>query len=90
MEAIVSLLILGILMTTIVAIIRFSMVLTGNALSNASGAQDRYNALIHENYSGATVELTITSNLPYGIIASHNVIQSPDESTAFFPVDEED
>ena len=45
MEAIVSLLILSILMTTLVSILRFSMAMTTSAISDASEAQIEFNAL---------------------------------------------
>ena len=61
MESIVALMILGILMTTIVSIIRFSMVMTSSALSSSDEAQRDFNNLIHETYSTSTTgALTFT------------------------------
>jgi len=50
MEAIVSLLILGILLTTVVTIIRFSTSLTSTSITAANEAQDRFNSLILESF----------------------------------------
>jgi len=61
MEAIVSLAILGILMTTLVSIVRFSMVMTSSAMSRATEAQDGYNLLILENYAGTGGTITFSS-----------------------------
>ena len=90
MEAIVSLLILGILMTTIVSIIRFSLVMTGISLNEAAVAQTGFNDLIHEDYPSApAVPLTFTLDFdnPFiNIEASHNVILYNEENTlAFMP-----
>jgi hypothetical protein len=87
MEAVVSMLILGMLMTTVVSIIRFSLFLTGNTLDNASRAQERFNALIHETYDGTVVTLTFAtgSSSPFDISAEHEVTQSVDEEAAFKP-----
>ena len=61
METIVSLVIMGLLITSLLAIIRFSLVLTGDALSNASVSQSGFNDLIHNvNYSGDPTTLTFT------------------------------
>jgi len=64
MEAIVSLLILGILMTTIVAIIRFSMVMTGNFLREATQEQEDFNALLLGDYTGSPSEISFNSADP--------------------------
>ena len=50
MEAVVSLLVLGILMTTIIGIIRFSMVITGSTLADATTSQNDFNRLMQEEY----------------------------------------
>ena len=73
MEAIVSLAILGILMTTLVSIIRFSMVMTSTAMSRATETQDSYNILILEDYAGASGSITFTS----GAISSTNPNYNP-------------
>jgi len=87
MEALVSMLILGILLTTIVSVIRFSMALTGNAVNDAAASQEIINDLIHENYpSGNTVELSFQSTT-FDIDVRHNVVlYSTDDVTAFSPV----
>jgi len=94
MEALVSLLILGILMTTIVSIIRFSMVMTGSSISEARDMQDRMNAVIHEDYAmfGDVVQSTITitsvGTTPFSINVAQDVdIYSSDEDVivAFKP-----
>ena len=75
MEAIVSLLILGILMTTLITIVRFSMTMTGNAINEAEDAQNAFNNLILENYTGAGGTLTFT---PVQVSASNpNLLRPP-------------
>jgi len=55
METLVSLMIMGLLITSLLSIIRFSMVLTGDSLSNANASQEKFNALLHgTNYSPGT------------------------------------
>ena len=61
MEAIVSLLVLGILMTTIVAVIRFSMVMTGNSIREATVAQESVNDMILTS-AGEEREVIISIN----------------------------
>ena len=66
MEAIVSLLILGIFMTTVVSIVRYSLVMTGMALSEATAAQTGFNQLIHEDFGSpppTSVILTFSLDL---------------------------
>jgi len=99
MEAIVSLLILGIMMTTLISIYRFSMVLTSTALSNANDAQVDVNDLLLENYTGTAGEITFTPavspDAPVGTVpptfttvASHDITISdePPGIIAFMPV----
>jgi len=49
MEVVVSLLIMGLLLTSIMSIIRYSMAMTGNVLSNARIVQNEVNKFIHDN-----------------------------------------
>ena len=88
MEAVVSLLILGILLTTIVSIIRFSMVLTGSSVSNATSAQELINDLTFEDFTGtpsaaATLHFSSTN---IDIQAEHSVeYNTEDGIIAFVP-----
>ena len=94
MEAVVSLLILGILMTTIVSIIRFSTVITGNSLSNADNAQELSNRLITEDYPADSISelnFSFTKNEPgtpeIFIETKHDVAFYQEEGLiAFHPV----
>jgi len=60
MEAIVSLMILGILLTTLMTIVRFSMAITENAIEEAADAQVVYNVLINTEFSGTGGTITFT------------------------------
>ena len=90
MEALVSILILGMLMATIVSVIRFSMVMTGNTLMAATEAQNEINNLKFDDYapnSGtfATGELTL-SNPVWEIKATQSVeLYSDNGIIAFYP-----
>ena len=66
METLVSLLIMGLLITSLLSIIRFSMVLTGDSLANANRAQTAFNGLRDgTNYNTtATRELRFTIVMP--------------------------
>jgi len=96
METLVSLLIMGLLITALLSIIRFSMVITGDALRNAGQAQGSVNTLItNANYTTAgTVTITIVpaATNPSGLTltgetATQNVRLSADEdfAGAFIP-----
>jgi len=85
-EALVSVLILGMLLGTIVSIIRFSLALTGTTLRDATAAQTEINDLILDRYPAAAVgTLKFTSsNAP--IDAEHGIVfYSDDGITAFYP-----
>ena len=89
MEAIVSLLILGILMTTIVSVIRFSMTMTGTSIRDATITQSDMNSLrledLGENLS--PVLLTITADGYIQIDASHDVeLHVENNIVAFYPI----
>jgi len=89
MEAIVSLLILGILMTTIVSVIRFSMVMTGNSIREATTTQNDMNDIRLENLgaSSSLVLLTFTANGYNLIEASHDInFHAENNIVAFYPV----
>ena len=93
MEALVSMMILGILMTTVVSIIRFSMVMTGRSLANANGTQAAFNVLINTDFPGTpeTLEFSLESSPGTGlfsVVANHGVIASSGgeiNATAFRP-----
>jgi len=91
MEALVSLLILGILMTTITSVIRFSMVMTGTSIRNAVESQDVINDLMLERlaeYDTSTgmIIFTTVDNDSFDIDASHSVtLYSEDNIIAFYP-----
>jgi len=86
MEALVSVLILGILLGTIVSIIRFSLALTGSTLRDATEAQTEINDLILDQYPEATKgKLTFTS-ADADIDAEHEIVfYSDDGIAAFYP-----
>ena len=88
MEAIVSLFILGILLTTVVSILRFSMVLSANALSSSGEKQDDFNELILEAgaYGTDSKDLTFTiTGTGINIIAGHDVLLASGDEEAFKP-----
>ena len=81
MEAVVSLLILGLLMTTVLSIIRFSLVMTGDSLNRARENQNEINNLIRGNYPVSTTAALTFSSVggaavtPDGIIsATHDIV----------------
>jgi len=90
MEALVSLLILGMLMATIVSVIRFSMVMTGNTLANATAAQNEINNIKFDDYasnsgifSSGALKL---SNPIWNIKAEHSIeLYSDNGIIAFYP-----
>jgi len=97
MEALVSLLILGLLITSLLSIIRFSLVVTGDSLRNAAETQRIFNELIHgvnTAYLPASTQVTFTITapvapvLPAPVTLSQNVRLSADEifTSAFIPV----
>jgi len=68
METLVSLLIMGILITSLLSIIRFSLVLTGDSLSNALESQGNFNTLFHgSNYDATSTKLDFTIVTPAGV-----------------------
>jgi len=89
-EALVSLLILGMLMATIVSVIRFSMVMTGNTLADATAAQNEINNLKFDDYasnSGTFSSGALTlSNSAWNINAAHSIeLYSDNGIIAFYP-----
>ena len=89
MEAIVSLLILSILMTTIVSVIRFSMVMTGISIREATLTQNDMNNLRLEDLGASLspVRLTFTSEDYSQIEAFHNIeFHAENNIVAFYPV----
>ncbi|MCL2424794.1 MAG: hypothetical protein FWD05_00485 [Oscillospiraceae bacterium] len=85
MEAIVSLLILSILLTTIVTIIRFSTSMTAASIADAETSQNMFNALILESYDGEAEIITFTSD-DADIEVSHGVnLYNADGIIAFTP-----
>lgn len=80
MEAVVSLLILGMLMTTVLTMIRFSLALTGDSLTNARENQEEINNLIHDIYPNSSntnvtfYSVISASDVPDGVISSAHVI----------------
>ena len=97
MEAIVSLLILGILMTTIVSIVSFSTALTARSLDRAASDQAIFNNLMLGNYTTATTpELRIiligapVGSLQPALNARHSISLSADmaDVVAFMPVED--
>lgn len=93
METLVSLLIMGLLITSLLSIIRFSMVLTGDSLSNATASQEIFNAMTHgdgDSYATGTTELVFTLTSPLlnsDITATQGVHMSiePEVPAAFIP-----
>jgi len=95
METLVSLLIMGILITSLLSIIRFSLVLTGDSLKNAAESQNDFNALTHGTVASgaysdsATLSFTIKPLNPEAsnIIAGQEVNLSANEAipAAFIP-----
>ena len=61
METLVSMLILGILLTTVVSTIRFSLGVTGDSLRNAEESQTHMNNLVTGNFTTAPHVLTFSS-----------------------------
>ena len=91
MEAVVSLLILGILLTTIVAIIQFSMVMTGNTLGTAEADQNSFNLLVQDGYDSSQAALVFTTNSDYDLNSGHSVfVHNEDGTVAFRPAHSED
>jgi len=90
MEAIVSLLILGMLMTTIVSIIRFSMAMTGDSIRDATATQIEMNNLKFDDFIDTSGESSqgslILRNVDLGIDAGHSVVLYTDNGViAFYP-----
>jgi len=90
MESVISLLILGILLTTIVTVIRFSTSLTSASIIAANEAQNRFNTLILENYdeypSSLIATVTFTAD-DVDIEASFDVVVYDEDGTiAFVPI----
>lgn len=88
MEAVVSMLILGILLTTVVSIIRFSLVMTGNSVSDATAKQDAVNTLITTDFAGTTKTLSFKSTTPGIMIdTSHSVTYLTEDGITVFRPD---
>ena len=85
MEAVVSLLILGILMTTLMTIIRFSMSMTANAINEAEEAQNAFNELIFEEYSEAGGTLTFSTSAVSVTNPNFNPAAPPNPYIPVFP-----
>jgi len=90
MEAIISLLLLAILLTTIVSIIRFSTSMTAASIINAETVQDRFNALILEDFDGYTTgETTVTfssTDIP-DVTATHSIVLYEEDGVIVFTPD---
>lgn len=87
MEAVASMLILSILLTTIVSIIRFSLAMTGESLADAEKSQDEFNELVL-NKSDSSSEANLTFSSDYPINATHSIDLHTDKDgniIAFFP-----
>ena len=85
MEALASLLILGILMTTITAVIQFSLVMTSTSIGRANASQELINELKTTDYPGGQRVISF-SNTAISINAAHNIIyHTNDGITAFRP-----
>jgi len=68
-ETLVSLLIMGLLITSLLSIIRFAMVLTSDSLIKAAISQNRFNDLIHDTnnpYQSTPVDLVFVVGTPAG------------------------
>ena len=82
-------------MTTLLTIVRFSMAITANAIEEATDAQDGFNTMIHEGFSGLAgtltfVPLAITGESPpptFPINPSHAITISTEnpDIIAFSP-----
>ena len=90
MEAVVSLLILGILLTTIVSIIQFSLVMTGNTLGTAESDQNGFNLLVEDVYTSTPVEISFYTDSDHDLDATHLIIlHNEDGTVAFRPAQDE-
>jgi hypothetical protein len=77
MEAVASLLILTILLTSIVYMIRFSLVLTGDTIVTASVAQEEINDIIRDDYGvggGVTAQIIFDSECGLIYNAHHQIV----------------
>jgi Tfp pilus assembly protein PilV len=96
MEALVSLLILGLLLTTIVSIIRYSTAMTGQSMRVALIEQNTVNSLMLEDFTGRTTttpdpelrfHATIGTTPSFALSVTHSVVfTTQDDLTAFYPV----
>ena len=75
MEVLVSLLMLGILLTSVVTIVSFSMGLTTQALTNATATQDAFNRIRTLAYAGD--DSTTTSVLAFTITGTDSSYLTP-------------
>jgi Na+-driven multidrug efflux pump len=79
MEALVSMLILGMLLVTVMAIIQYSMIQTAISSLEATEAQDRFNGLIIDEYDDEddiTVNFQAADLAQFDIDVTHdNVVQ---------------
>jgi len=86
MEALVSVLILGMLLGTVVSIIRFSLALTGNTLRDATAAQTEINDLILDKYPAPAAGVLKFTSTNAAINAEHSIVfYSETGVTAFYP-----
>jgi len=93
MEVVVSILIFGILLTTAVTIIRFSLVITGDAINRATVAQDMVNDLMVSDDLPSDGVIYFSFNcyatgVPVSRVSSHDVEYSDaDGFLVFRPAD---
>ena len=86
MESLVSVLILGMLLGTIVSMIRFSLGLTGVTLRDATVAQTQINDLVLDRYPAPAAGTLTFSSTSAGIDAKHEIVFYSDSGiTAFYP-----
>jgi len=86
MEALVSVLILGILLATVVSIIRFSMALTGHTLRDATVSQTEMNDLILDKYPQSKTGTLKFTSTDAEINAEHDIVYySENGIAAFYP-----
>ena len=84
MEVIVSMLILGILMTTLFSIVRFSLALTGSSIAKAEETQNLLNKLSLDDYPDHETRKFYLESSDGVIKAMHDVEYFPDENLVAF------
>ena len=86
MEALVSVLILGILLATVISIIRFSLTTTGNTIRDAAEAQTKINGLMFDQYPAETSGVLTFRSSDGAIDAEHDAVFYSDNGIiAFYP-----